>query len=142
MSIRVRIGNGVNSYSETPMDLLHYEAFSFMLSCDNGDQTDFFNSNIEHAINLFRLLRASGVDWSEGQLRWMGMLVSAQNFFEPAQMAPAIDIVEFFSKLLTLTLIGTMSWETVFLPLLRVLELFLPLSVIQSPGMYIILKHF
>ena len=82
------------------MDLLHNEAFLYVLKSESEDRENAIDSNIECATKIFRFLKASGVDWSEDQLNWSKLLIYAQNWiFHSMNMASANKVVGFFNAI-------------------------------------------
>lgn len=71
-----------------------------MLEPESDDGGDAINSNIECATQIFRLLKASGVDRADDQLRWSRLLIYAQSWiFTSVRMASVIKIREFFNTI-------------------------------------------
>jgi len=56
------------------MDWLHDKAFALVLESERNDRRNVIDSKIESGTKIFRLLKASGVDWSDDQLSWSKLL--------------------------------------------------------------------
>ena len=77
------------------MDWLHDKAFALVLESERNDRRNVIDSKIESGTKIFRLLKASGVDWSDDQLSWSKLLT----FFDSMHMASANKIVGFFNTI-------------------------------------------
>jgi len=77
------------------MDWLYDKAFALVLESERNDRRNVIDSKIGSGTKIFRLLKASGVDWSDDQLSWSKLLI----FFDSMHMASANKIVGFFNTI-------------------------------------------